>query len=236
MQYTGIMELEGGSLPFLDARVTMLTNRKLDITVYRKKDAHGQVPTFWVSPPDALKGGTVRCLYDRARNITQWDESLKEEEEESHLMKTFIVEWLSSSLRMLGRCTVNTERACRRWWWRRHRESSDRRSSKCSRCEWEDKEGVSGLQHQNGVLTLRNLLTKAKDPRRTAIVYFRFLTRRLSFFYGYRSISWSTFTVSEGSAVAFAWQLVALLLDVNLDRDIALCSSCDCVSLLLRIN
>ena len=30
---------------------------------------------------------TVRCLYDRARNLTQRDESLKEE---SHLMKTLI--------------------------------------------------------------------------------------------------------------------------------------------------
>ena len=35
-----------------------------------------------------VKRGAVRCLYDRARNITQRDESLKEED--SHLMKTFI--------------------------------------------------------------------------------------------------------------------------------------------------
>ena len=35
-----------------------------------------------------VKRGMVRCLYDRARNITQRDESLKEEE--GHLMKTFI--------------------------------------------------------------------------------------------------------------------------------------------------
>ena len=38
--------------------------------------------------PTHVKRGAVRCLYDRARNITQRDESLKEEE--SHLMKTFI--------------------------------------------------------------------------------------------------------------------------------------------------
>ena len=38
--------------------------------------------------PTLVKRGTVRCLYDRARNITQRDESVKEEE--SHLMKTFI--------------------------------------------------------------------------------------------------------------------------------------------------
>ena len=35
-----------------------------------------------------MKRGIVRCLYDRARNIAQQEESLKEEE--SHLMKTFI--------------------------------------------------------------------------------------------------------------------------------------------------
>ena len=35
-----------------------------------------------------VKRKTVRCLYDRAQNITQRDESLKEEE--SHLIKTFI--------------------------------------------------------------------------------------------------------------------------------------------------
>ena len=39
--------------------------------------------------PIHVKKGTVRCLYDRARNLTQRDESLKEE---SHLMKTFIGE------------------------------------------------------------------------------------------------------------------------------------------------
>ena len=57
------MELEeGGSLPFLDTRLSRLTNGKLDITVYCKK-------TY-----------TDRYL--------QRDESLKEEK--SHLKKTFV--------------------------------------------------------------------------------------------------------------------------------------------------
>jgi hypothetical protein len=83
------MELEEeGSLPFLDTRVTRLANGKLDITVYRKKTHTDRYLHFESHHPTHVKRGTVRCLYDRARNITQRDESLKEEE--SHLMKTFI--------------------------------------------------------------------------------------------------------------------------------------------------
>ena len=79
---------EEGSLPFLDTRVTRLTNGKLDISVYRKKTHTDRYLHFESHHPTHVKRGTVRCLYDRARNITQRDESLKEEE--SHLMKTFI--------------------------------------------------------------------------------------------------------------------------------------------------
>ena len=83
------MELEeGGSLPFLDTRVTRLTNGILDITVYRKKTHKDRYLHFESHHPTHVKRGAVRCLYDRARNITQRDVSLKEEE--SHLMKTFI--------------------------------------------------------------------------------------------------------------------------------------------------
>ena len=83
------MELEEeGSLPFLDTRVTRLANGKLDITGYRKKTHTDRYLHFESHHPIHIKKGTVRCLYDRARNLTQRDESLKEEE--SHLMKTFI--------------------------------------------------------------------------------------------------------------------------------------------------
>ncbi len=78
----------GGSLPFLDTRVTSLTNEKLDITVYRKKTHTDRYLHFESHHLTHVKRGAVRCFYDRARNITQRDESLKEEE--SHLMKTFI--------------------------------------------------------------------------------------------------------------------------------------------------
>ena len=83
------MELEEeGSLPFLDTRVTRLANGKLDITVYRKKTHTDRYLHFELHHPIHVKKGMVRCLYDRTRNLTQRDESLKEEE--SHLMKTFI--------------------------------------------------------------------------------------------------------------------------------------------------
>ena len=83
------MELEEeGSLPFLDTRVTRLANGKLDITVYRKKTHTDRYLHFESHHPIHVKKGTVRCLYDRARNLTQRNESLKEEE--NHLMKTFI--------------------------------------------------------------------------------------------------------------------------------------------------
>ena len=65
------MELEGASLPFLDTRVTRLTNGKLDITVYRKKTCTDRYLHFESHYPTHVKRGMVRCLYDRARNITQ---------------------------------------------------------------------------------------------------------------------------------------------------------------------
>ena len=45
VKFTMEQEREG-SLPFLDTRVTRLVDGKLDITVYRRKNAHRQVPTF----------------------------------------------------------------------------------------------------------------------------------------------------------------------------------------------
>ena len=57
---------EEGSLPFLDTRVTRLTNRKLDITVYREKTHTDRYLHFKSHHPTHIKIGTVRCLYDQA--------------------------------------------------------------------------------------------------------------------------------------------------------------------------
>ena len=83
------MELEeGGSLPFLDTRVTRVANGKLDITVYRKQTHTDRYLHFESHHPTHVKRGTVKCLYDRARSITHRNDKLKEEE--SHLMNAFI--------------------------------------------------------------------------------------------------------------------------------------------------
>ena len=61
------MELEKErSFPFLDTRVTRLTNAKLDITVYRKRTHTDWYLHFESHHPTHVKRGTVRCLYDRA--------------------------------------------------------------------------------------------------------------------------------------------------------------------------
>ena len=59
------MELEeGGSLPFLDTRVTRVANGKLDITVYRKQTHTDRYLHFKSHHPTHVKRGTVRCLYN----------------------------------------------------------------------------------------------------------------------------------------------------------------------------
>ena len=66
------MELEDeGSLPFLDTRVTRLANGKLYMTVYRKKTHTDRYLHFVCHHPMHVMRGTVRYLYDQARNITQ---------------------------------------------------------------------------------------------------------------------------------------------------------------------
>ena len=76
---------EGGSLPFLDMRVT---DGKLDTIVYRKEMHTDSYLHFKSHHPTHLKMDTVRCLYDHARCITQQGQNLKEEED--HLMKVFM--------------------------------------------------------------------------------------------------------------------------------------------------
>ena len=61
---------EGGSIPFLDTRVTRKVDGKLDVTVYRKPTHTDRYLHFSSHHPTHVKKGLVRCLYDRARNIT----------------------------------------------------------------------------------------------------------------------------------------------------------------------
>ena len=56
--------------------------------VYRKKTHTDRYLHFESHHLIHVKKGTVRCLYDQARNLMQRNESLNEEE--NHLMKTFI--------------------------------------------------------------------------------------------------------------------------------------------------
>ena len=79
---------EGGSLPFLDTRVTRKEDGKLDITVYRKQTHTDRYLHFRSHHPTHVKRGTVRCLYNCARCIAQQGQNLKEEED--HLMKAFM--------------------------------------------------------------------------------------------------------------------------------------------------
>ena len=75
---------EGGSLPFLDMRVTRKEDGKLDITVYRKQMHTDRYLHFRSHHLTQMKRGR---LYDRARCIAQQGQNLKEEED--HLMKAF---------------------------------------------------------------------------------------------------------------------------------------------------
>ena len=104
------MELEEeGSLPFVDTRVIRLANGKLDITVYRQKDAHRQVSTLRVAPPYPCKerDGKVPLRSSSKSYATR-----REPEgggEQSH--EDFHREWLPSSLRTISFEATNTQRA-----------------------------------------------------------------------------------------------------------------------------
>ena len=70
---------EGGSIPFLDTRVTRKVDGKVDITVCRKPTHTDRYLHFSSHNPTHVKKGLVRCLYDRARNITKEASNLKTE-------------------------------------------------------------------------------------------------------------------------------------------------------------
>ena len=74
---------EGGSIPFLDTRVTRKVDGKLDVTVYRKPTHTDRYLHFSSHHPTHVKKELVRCLYDRARIITKEASNL--ETEKAHL-------------------------------------------------------------------------------------------------------------------------------------------------------
>ena len=67
------MEIEkDDTIPFLDTTVTRDSDGPLNTTVYRK-------PTHTVHHPQSVKRGIVKCLYDRARQLTTKPSAISEE-------------------------------------------------------------------------------------------------------------------------------------------------------------
>jgi len=73
------MELEAqGHLLFLDTGLQRRTNGDLIISVYRKPTHTDRYLQFHSHHPAQVKWGLVKCLFDRARDITRGRE-LKQE-------------------------------------------------------------------------------------------------------------------------------------------------------------
>ena len=67
------MEIEkDDTIPFLDTTVTRDSDGPLNTTVYRK-------PTHTVHHPQSVKRGIVKCLYDRASQLTTKPSAISEE-------------------------------------------------------------------------------------------------------------------------------------------------------------
>ena len=80
------MELkEDGKLPFLDCLLERGCDGMLTSTVYRKPTHTDRYLHFKSHHPSHVKRGIVRCLYQRARRVTNMSENLKKEEK--HLYK-----------------------------------------------------------------------------------------------------------------------------------------------------
>ena len=74
-----------GNLPFLDTLLQRRDDTSLDVIVYRKPTHTERYLDFWSHHPSHVKRGLVRCLYNRARSITTWQDNLQKEE--CHLTK-----------------------------------------------------------------------------------------------------------------------------------------------------
>ena len=79
IQFTVEIEKDG-SLPFLDILLRQKDDGSLDTMVYRKPTHTNHYLNFHSHHPHHVKRGLVRCLHDRARNITSSQENLNREE------------------------------------------------------------------------------------------------------------------------------------------------------------
>ncbi|XP_062518280.1 uncharacterized protein LOC134193468 [Corticium candelabrum] len=80
------MELEtNGCLPFLDTLLSRKDDGYLNITVYRKSTHTDRYLNFNSHHPHHVKKGLIRCLYDRAKNVTISPIDLKQEQH--HLLQ-----------------------------------------------------------------------------------------------------------------------------------------------------
>ena len=79
IQFTVEVERDG-SLPFLDTLLWRKEDGSLDVMVYRKPTHTDRYLNFQSHHPHHVKRGLVRCLHDRARNITSSQDNLAQEE------------------------------------------------------------------------------------------------------------------------------------------------------------
>ncbi len=117
-----IMELEDGSLPFLDARLTQRDGGSLDVTVYRKPTHTDRYLHFNSHHPLSAKRAAVRSLFDRARNVTLRKENMQEEPH--HYFQT---ERLSLALNL---CHLLSHRGTIRHQRRRNQKTKDPRTKR----------------------------------------------------------------------------------------------------------
>ncbi len=71
-------------LPFLDCLLKRESDGMLTSTVYRKPTHTDRYLHFKSHHPNHVKKGVVRCLYQRARRVTNMSENLKGEEKHLH--------------------------------------------------------------------------------------------------------------------------------------------------------
>ncbi len=78
---------EDSKLPFLDCLLKRESDGMITSTVYRTPTHTYRYLSLKSHHPIHVKRGVVRCLYQRARRVTNMSENLKEEEK--HLVKVF---------------------------------------------------------------------------------------------------------------------------------------------------
>ena len=82
------VELEkDGTLPFLDTLLRRKEGGGLDVTVYRKPTHTDRYLNFQSHHPSHVKRGLVRCLYDRARSVTNSEDNLQKEDHIARVLK-----------------------------------------------------------------------------------------------------------------------------------------------------